>query len=228
MEATFWHDRWQERTTPWEQADVHPMLTRRWGELGAAADSAVFVPLCGASVDMAWLAGQGHRVVGTELSEVAIGTFFGKVGLVPDVEHGADVTVFRAGPYELWCGDHFALPSSAVEGVGVVYDRASLVALPPDVRRRYAEHLTALLPSVATFLVTFVYDQSEMGGPPFSVPSEEVRTLFGRHDAIELVERDDALARSGMGGRLSAMYEELHLLRRPRPAGVDPSGASSA
>ena len=84
-----------------------------------------------------------------------------------------------AGPYELWCGDFFDLPREAVAGVAGVYDRAALIALPPALQQRYAETLKALLPATARILlITLEYEQSQMAGPPFSVPGDQVRALF--------------------------------------------------
>lgn len=51
--------------------------------LDLAQGSRVFVPLCGKSLDMIWLAQQGHEVIGVELSPVAVEDFFRENGLNP-------------------------------------------------------------------------------------------------------------------------------------------------
>ena len=59
------------------------------------------------------------------------------------------------------------------------YDRAALIALPPEMRERYAGHLQAVLPTRSLgLLVTIDYPQAEMAGPPFAVPDEEVRGYY--------------------------------------------------
>lgn len=216
MEPEFWRERWEAGQSAWDQPAPHPALEARWGDVGVAPGAAVFVPLCGTSVDMVWLAEQGHRVVGSELSELAVRRFFERVDLVPDERRTGGFGVFSAGPFELWCGDHFALAGDTVADVAAVYDRASLVALPPDARRRYAEHLVEVLPAGASsFLLTYVYDADEMDGPPFSVPGAEVDSLFGQNfdvvrlDATDVTDRNPELVARG----LSAIGEELHLLR---------------
>jgi thiopurine S-methyltransferase len=215
MEAQFWLERWGRHQTPWDQPAVHPMLVEHWNR--HIGDGAVFVPLCGKSVDMAWLAQQGHRVVGSELSPVAVAEFLAERGLTADQRTVGDLTVHAAADFELWCGDFFDLPPAALDGVTAVYDRASLVALPPALRRRYADHLGTIAPAEVTiFLIAFEYDDGEMGGPPFSVTRDEVADLYGDAFEIDVVVDDDVLARNGdMAARgLTRLRETLTVMRR--------------
>ncbi|MFY0615722.1 MAG: thiopurine S-methyltransferase [Hyphomicrobiaceae bacterium] len=179
MDPDFWLERWQQSQIGFHQADTEPLLQNHWPALGVPAGSYVFVPLCGKSLDMAWLAGQGYQVIGNELSQIAIDDFFTGQGLVPDKRTEAGFTVSSAAPYELWCGDFFDLPESSTRNVGGIYDRAALIALPPDMRQRYARKLTELSHSAAkALLITLEYDQSILPGPPHSVSSAEVESLF--------------------------------------------------
>lgn len=194
MDPEFWHSRWQQKEIGFHQSDVLDLLKTHWPELGVASDATVFVPLCGKSLDMVWLAEQGHHVIGVELSEIAIDEFFVERGLAPQVETVGDFKVKRAGAYELWCGDIFALPPGTLANVKGVYDRASLVAFPPEMEERYAKALLAYLPpAVAMLLITFDYDQTKMAGPPFAVPRTQVQRLFGESFTIA-----EAAARSGV------------------------------
>ncbi len=71
-----------------------------------------------------------------------------------------------------------------------VFDRGALVALPPPMRRRYAEHLLTILPLGAQILLlTIEYDQSLASGPPFSVQPDEVTALFGARCSVDLLDR---------------------------------------
>ncbi|HEX7235121.1 MAG TPA: thiopurine S-methyltransferase, partial [Nitrosospira sp.] len=67
MNADYWLERWKREETAFHQEEVNPYLRQYWRELHLAPDSAVFVPLCGKSSDMAWLREQGHPVRGVEL-----------------------------------------------------------------------------------------------------------------------------------------------------------------
>jgi thiopurine S-methyltransferase len=192
MDPQFWRDRWKKQEIGFHQSDFEPALDKYWSRLGVQPDAPVFVPLCGKSLDMVWLAQHGFPVIGSELSEVAVDDFFAERGLVPDVRTENGFIVKSSGPYEIWCGDFFALPPSAVARVGGVYDRAALIALPADMQPRYAEKMKSLLPQGAPImLITLDYDQRQMSGPPFSTPRQTVTDLYAdRYEIIDLVSKD--------------------------------------
>lgn len=197
MEPKFWHERWEAGDIGFHQGDVHDLLVKHWPRLGLAPGSTVFVPLCGKSRDMAWLAGEGHRVVGCELAEVAVDAFFAEQGLEPSVEQVGAHVVKRAGPYEIWCGDIFELPAAATADAAAVYDRAAFVAFPPSIQKRYAVKLMELTPEHAPILlVALAYDQSEATGPPFSTGLQTVIFAFGPGFRLTLLESRDGLERS--------------------------------
>ncbi|MFN3622510.1 MAG: thiopurine S-methyltransferase [Hyphomicrobium sp.] len=191
MEHNFWIERWNKQDIGFHQADFDPALGKYWSQLDVPAGGRVLVPLCGKSLDMVWLAQQGYSVIGAELSERAVDDFFSERGLAPDTRCEADFIIKSSGPYEIWCGDFFALPQSAVAGVSGVYDRAALVALPADLQRRYAAKMKSLLPDAQILLVSLDYDQREMSGPPFATPRTTIEDLFSDHyDCTELVVKD--------------------------------------
>jgi thiopurine S-methyltransferase len=187
MQAEFWHERWERNEIGFHQASVNPGLAKHWAELGVPAGSEVLVPLCGKSLDMHFLAEQGHRVLGVELSEVACRAFFAEAGRSPRERHDGRFLILEDGPYRLLCGDAFALTATDLTRVRGVYDRAALVALPPAMRARYAHALVQRLPRVVSMLlVTFDYDQAKMPGPPHAVSIDEVRALYGEAFAIDV------------------------------------------
>jgi thiopurine S-methyltransferase len=194
MDATFWHQRWEQGRTGWHQQEVDRLLRKHWPALQVPAGARVWVPLCGSSLDLAWLAARGHRVFGVELSPLACRAFFEREGVAPDVRHAGAFEVYSGAGVELWAGDAFELAPADLAGVGAVYDRAALIALPPALRRRYAERLYgALPPGCAGLLITLEYPQQQRAGPPFAVDEAEVRALFGRDWQLEHLERRDIL-----------------------------------
>jgi len=195
MQPEFWHERWHDNRIGFHGDAPLPLLEKHWPLLGLAPGSRVFVPLCGKSLDMVWLAEQGHRVLGIELSPLAVGQFFEERGLRPDVVDGIAGVHYTAGPYELVVGDAFAIPSELLAGCAGVYDRAALVALPPDMRATYVETTWQRLPTGCRgLLVTLEYPQAERAGPPFSVGEAEVHERFDGAWSVELAERRDILA----------------------------------
>ena len=175
----FWHKRWEEDAIGWHLPDVHPSLKKYWGEVCLSADSAVFVPLCGKSLDLIWLADQGHDVIGVELSEKALRSFFEENDLPFATEAGKHFTVFKGNRLTFLQGDYFDLTKDDLAGVKTVYDRAALIALPPGMQDAYVAHQKEMLvPDTAILLFTVAYDQSLMDGPPFSTPDDRVRQLY--------------------------------------------------
>jgi thiopurine S-methyltransferase len=188
MDKEFWLERWQTGQTQFNSPDPNACLT----EFFQFPKGLVFVPLCGASIDMAWLVNQGHQVVGIELSDLALNQFIesqglkGKWSLDP-----TSLKVFKDGDYQLYLGDYFLLTPKHLKDVNYVYDRAALVALPPALRLKYVEKLLGLLkPQSQILLVTCEYPAAEMAGPPFSVPETEVRTLYSQAKKISLLKKE--------------------------------------
>jgi thiopurine S-methyltransferase len=192
-------------------------LTRFWPTLGLPFASPVFVPLAGKTRDMVWLATQGHRVIGVELSEVAVREFFRDGDQTADVRSDGPFDVYSAGPFSLYRGDFFEMPPEAVKDVAAVYDRAALVALPPDLRLRYAQKLASIIPREAViFLIALSYPGGEISGPPFSLPRDEIERLYGDAFSIEVLEDRDGLEASGNLKRrgVTQLRETAYLLRR--------------
>jgi len=195
MEPGYWHQRWRDNRIGFHRDVPPPLLVRHWPGLSLPQASRVFVPLCGKSLDMVWLAEQGHRVLGVELSTLAVEQFFDERGLAPRIHASPAGTHYAAGPWELVVGDAFAVPAGLLADCAGVYDRAALIALPPDMRATYARTAWRRLPAGCRgLLVTLEYPQAEKAGPPFSVGEAEVDALFAPEWATRLLERCDILA----------------------------------
>jgi thiopurine S-methyltransferase len=218
MDQAFWNQRWADGRTGWHQQEVDRLLQKHWPALGIPADAPVLVPLCGKSLDLAWLASRGHPVRGVELSRLACSEFFADHRQRPTVEPVGPFEVFRSEHIELLCGDIFDLPDGALSDIAAVYDRAALIALPADLRRRYADELyRRLRPGCRGLLITLEYPPQQRSGPPFSVAEAEVRSLFEPEWQVELAERRDILdaeprfREEGLSALSTAVYR---LMRR--------------
>ena len=212
MEADFWKQRWIAGQTGFHQTEANPYLVTNWSIL-TADKGMVLVPLCGKSLDMIWLAGQGHHVAGVELSDIAVKEFLAENNLTASHEKTDSFEVYHMQGIDLFQGDFFDYRPASTEKISAVYDRASLIALPPQMRQRYARHLAAmLLPATPVLLVTMEYDQNEMSGPPFAVHEDEVRLLYGEHFDIDVLEEVDILAQQPQfrDRGLSRMIERVY------------------
>ena len=188
MKPKFWLERWQNNQIGFHQTEHNPLLQEFWHHLCLPTDAAVFVPLCGKSLDMHWLAAQGHSVVGVELAQLAVEQFFAEEKLV--TQQVVDRFIqFSNGQTSVFLGDFFDLTSELVGNTEGVFDRGGLVALPPDMRFRYVDHMLRIIPEGARILLlTLEYDQSLVDGPPHSVEQAEVERLYGQRCEIALLD----------------------------------------
>ncbi len=224
MDAAFWHRRWQDRDIGFHQSAPTPLLQKHWAAVGAPAGGTVFVPLAGKSLDMVWLAAQGHRVLGVELSPLAVAQFFAEHHLQPDIVETRYGLHHRADRIELILGDAFALDAAALAECTAVFDRAALIALPAELRGPYVDTLYARLPAGCRgLLITLEYPPHEKAGPPFPVAESEVRERYGRDWDVSLLERRDILAgqQSFIDAGVTALDTCVYRLqRRPGPKPV--------
>ncbi len=202
MEKDFWLERWEREEIGFHQDEINPYLREFWEQVQAVHDSLVFAPLCGKSRDMLWLREQGHTVLGVELSPVAVEAFFKESGLVPQRSRVGQFDCYETQGIRILCGDFFNLNKNDLAQVGAVYDRAALIALPPELRTAYVRHLLNILPpAMQILLITLDYPQIEMPefeilGPPFAVPVEEVGALFHEYVEMHMLKQVDVLAQS--------------------------------
>jgi len=179
MDADFWLQRWHEGQTGFHQSRVTPLLQKYWSGLSLPAASRVLVPLAGKSLDVAWLAAQGHEVLAVELSPLAVEQFFAEQKLQPEVRESAMGRHYVAGNIEYLCGDIFDLDAATLSQCTGFYDRAALIALTPELRQRYVRHVYGqLAKGCRGLLLTLEYTQEQMDGPPFAVPEGEVRVHY--------------------------------------------------
>ncbi|MGD8514451.1 MAG: thiopurine S-methyltransferase [Granulosicoccaceae bacterium] len=215
MDADFWHRRWQENRIGFHLEAVNPWLTRHYRDWVQDRNGAVFVPMCGKSLDLAWLAERGHLVIGNELSELAVSAFFAEQGIVAEREPVGRLEWWNSDTIHLACGDFFALEPVDTAAVELVYDRAALVALPAAIRPAYARQLARLTPAGARMLlVTLEYDPQQMDGPPFAVADQEVQALYGTDFDIQCLGSIDCLEARHRERGVDAMQEKAYILVR--------------
>jgi thiopurine S-methyltransferase len=217
VEPEFWHERWRTRQIGFHQSAPHPFLERWWPSMQVPAGARVYVPLCGKSLDMIWLAVRGHAVVGTEVSSLAVQEFFGERGVSAEVEQRGAFKRHAANGYELLEGDALALTPQVLGEVHAAYDRAALVALAPDQRADYVRGFSTLLPTGSrTLLIGFEYAQALKAGPPYSVEPDEIEHLYDKHFEVRELERLNIIADSPKfrDQGVKALYEVAYMLTR--------------
>jgi thiopurine S-methyltransferase len=109
---------------------------------------------------------------------------------------------FEGNKISLLRGDYFDLDSTKTNGTfGAIYDRASMVAIQPDLRKSYVDVLGKLIAPQGKILLLALdrrstSEEARKKGPPFSIPEETVRELYEGLDWVEsvtLLEQSDQL-----------------------------------
>ena len=189
MELSYWHSRWNKGNVGFHMEDGYPALLRHWPKFEISNQATVLVPLCGKSVDLDIISRRVKRVVGVEISKKAIEEFFTERNLVPEMSSYSGYKIFKAANIELWEGDFFKLPEQRFADIDMIYDKASLVALPPPMRIKYAEKILTLSGEITKYLLHhFIYNSNEMEGPPFTVSETEIDNHFSSRFAITTLE----------------------------------------
>jgi thiopurine S-methyltransferase len=214
---SFWLSRWQQNDIGWHHEEFNPHLLGFWDKLQVPSGGRILVPLCGKTRDMVWLAERDYRILGIEISPIAVSAFFAERGLEPRISEGERFSRWHAGPYEILCGDLFLLEQEDLQPIDAVYDRASLVALDREQRKAYAGLLGRLLPKeCSVLLVAMDYPQHEMQGPPYSVTEGEVGELFSSAFEIDLLDSLDLMKHTDryQNRGLSRMSEQIYRLKK--------------
>lgn len=194
MDPSFWLEQWESGRIGFHTKVAHPYLVQHWSSIATTRDLRVFVPLCGKSLDMDFLMTQGCKVVGIELSPLAIEQYLTEHHQAADTTIMDGMMIHSAPGLRLIEGDFFQLTPTQLGPIDAVYDRAALIAMPPAMQPRYASHLLSLISDTAPILlITLGYDPAEMEGPPFATPPAQLARLFGERYRIELLEEVDAL-----------------------------------
>lgn len=178
----------------------------------------IFVPLCGKSVDMAFLATNPKvsHVVGIDIIKQAAEDFAEEHPALSmkkfqseescdatstgSIFHGDDITIIVDDLFNLLQMEnedrakYITLGSTVSYLFDSIYDRASMVAIDPSLRNDYAAYMGNILrPGGIMLLVTLdrrkvTNDAAKRDGPPFSIDESEVRQLYESQEWVDTVE----------------------------------------
>lgn len=194
MKADFWHQKWQDNKIGFHEGKPNELLVDNFAKSGIKANSRIFIPLCGKTIDIAWFLQQGQQVVGAELSEVAIEQLFTQLDVTPSITIIGNLKHYQYENIDIFVGNIFDISRDFIGQIDAIYDRAALVALPEEMRIQYTQHMMDITNNAPQLLICFEYDQSLMNGPPFSVNENEVRNHYGKTYEITLLDTATASA----------------------------------
>ncbi|EQA36027.1 thiopurine S-methyltransferase, Se/Te detoxification family [Leptospira inadai serovar Lyme str. 10] len=209
MDPSFWHQKWVKNDIAFHGREANPLLIKYFESLSLAKGSRVFLPLCGKTLDISWLVSNGYRVAGAELSKVAVEQLFQELGVEPKITGAGKLDRYSANNIDIFVGDIFHLSKMLLGPVDAIYDRAALVALPEEMRNRYAAHLIEITDKAPQLLICYEYDQSLSEGPPFSISKEEVNRHYGDSYRLSFIGSENVVG--GLKGKCAAT-ENIWLL----------------
>ena len=192
MKHEFWAERWSEGLIGFNQSEVNAHLRTHWPSLELDSSARILVPLCGKSIDLLWLREQGHAVVGVEFVEQAIHDFFSDHAIPYEPTALGWRATDNGPPLTLVRHDFMTLQPQQIGRFDAVYDRASVVALPPDLQFDFGRAMGVLLqPKCVGILLSFEYPPEQRQGPPFATDRNRLREILGTNVEIELIDRHD-------------------------------------
>ena len=189
MEKGFWLKKWDDNQIGFHEEDYNPNLVKFWPQLASDNQlSTILVPLCGKTKDILYLAAQGHKVIGVELSELAAKSFFEENQLAYQEESHKDWKRFTSDNISILVTDLLKIDLDLLKDCNGFYDRASVVALPLVMRKEYIQLLLSLPHLKAGLMIAMSFDDNKSEvGPPFSMDQADIKMLFdGKSDLEEL------------------------------------------
>lgn len=173
--ASWWDARYREGTTPWDQGTVAPEVLAFAAEHPGNDGWALEIG-CGTGTHGRGLARAGYRLVGLDLSHVAL---------------QQALAVARAEALN-WVGIQASAPDLLLlkQQFAVALDVGCFHGLSQEQRVAYGVALSRRLQPGGYYLVYAVHEkeQESQGGPP-GVPPEQTAAVFGAH--LDLVWRQE-------------------------------------
>merc|ERR1712012_569727 len=165
-----WKDNyWSQDNTPWHIQAPNSSLVKHWETVRDGRQGLrVLFPLCGASVDLAWLHSQGHSVVGVEGVRKAADKLFTEADL--------DYTVDKMEDGQVW----------------KYSSRGALEAIELEDREKYVSTIHGCLRKKFDYILSgYDYDKSLKTGPPRPLPSHDVQQLFENKGNVEIINEEE-------------------------------------
>ncbi|CAK8674631.1 unnamed protein product [Clavelina lepadiformis] len=198
----YWRNLWKNDQAWFHMSDAHPDMLKFQDQF-LRDNCRVYVPLCGKSVDLKYLADKGHEVVGCEFCETAILQFFEEQSIKYErYQHPtAPYEIFKATDKNItiYKGDFFALGSSIMGKVDAIWDRGSFVAIDPSRRREYADVIYDVINADGKYLLYSVEYEGNISSTPYNVQEQEIDDIFGQKFAAFTLDTHEVTLLSFLG-----------------------------
>ena len=188
-----WQESWNTDEVPWHMTEPDGLLVRNKDSLtGGRSNLKIYVPLCGMSADIKWLADEGHTVIGTEISDKAIKFFFEEHKLQytvtpkPNVE--GKVYASADGKIRLYACDFFKFTKEIEGKFDAVWDTSAFMAIGDDDKERYMELMLTLMKDECKYLLEAPDYSKEAKEQDGNVHEEDFRKMIGTRCDVKLLE----------------------------------------
>lgn len=194
MEHKFWHKKWEKNEIGFHLDSYNPILTKHWIDFKSNFSKlgSVLIPLCGKSKDILFFSDMGLKVTGVELSEDAIIAFFKENNLAYNVSIVNNSKLYSCleKDIQIFNCDILTLSHKDLGKVEMIYDRASIVALPQKIRTDYVKWIHEIKNNeTKVFMNVFEFDAPN--GPPFSITLSDIKNYFSDSFTVTLIESID-------------------------------------
>lgn len=183
-------------------SEVDKYLKKHLGRLITGnASRTFFVTFCGNSPDLAWLCGQGHTVVGCEISEAAVKELFQNKVLGEPIPHEVqtqgDIKIYSAtdgNDLKVYVGDFFGSLCPDLTGTfDCIWDSHGIVSIPIPLHVPFAKKVIKFLkPGGQMLFSTSDYDITKLktGPAPCPMSTARLEELFPDFD-VELLDEPE-------------------------------------
>jgi len=189
MDKEFWLSKWDENQLGFHQEDYNQYMVSFFKDY-QFKDKSILIPLAGKSKDILWFLDKGFKVFAVEIAEKAIVDFFEEAS----ISYSKDGKTYSSKNLEFICDDLFNLDHK--NEYDFIYDRASLVALPVEMRNNLYDLYNSLMTkSSVLFSIVIDYNKELMSGPPFNISNSEIKNKFKDFEIIEFAKNQYVLPR---------------------------------
>ena len=183
MKEEDWKRMWDAEDIGFHYNQVHPDILKH-ENLFLKPNCRVYVPLCGKSVDLAYLDKKGYEVVGCEFAERAVKDFFQEQKLEYSVttDGATNVSIYKANSKRItiYVGDFFVLTSTVIGKFDAIWDRGALVAINKEDQQKYVQTLQDVMnPNCKSLINLISITGKDYFGPPHSLSINDIKNLFG-------------------------------------------------
>jgi thiopurine S-methyltransferase len=212
MDENYWLNKWHINDIAFHEREISADLIAYFDNLNLKSHDCIFVPLCGKSKDMLWFAEKGLHVIGVELSTIACHDFFEELNVTPEITKQSTFTKYQYHNIELLCGDLFNLTSADLPIVNAVYDCKALIALPPELRKKYIDHIVNCVGTNIQILLLARESSCQVNPPPYPVSQAEVNLLYSDYFNIQVLKHTaitdipDRLRKKGYTEIIESVY----------------------